>query len=169
MSDASDQVSKTLEAMRAEREQTGSRLVTGAEILYGKVKRFLKRNGDVDLLALDGEELLEELEVAYFSSGGRDVPAELREAIQQKIAARLTAAIAPRQKDPGGAPPKFNWNLVIREVMRKVSIDGVPAPGAQRAELQSHIMDFCHKIWGDNAPAENTVRAKLADWLPACM
>lgn len=169
MSDAIDRVIKRLGTLQIEREKQGVFRLSGEELLYGKAARYLKRPTiGPDQLEYDGRNLIAEFEAAYFSSGGLEMPADVREAIEHHIEASwLSSAKTPAQKDKGGAPPKFTWDIVIREVMRKVSIDGVPTPGAQRAELQRHIMDFCHQTWGDGAPGDSTVRQKLASWLPA--
>jgi hypothetical protein len=101
MSDASDRVCEKLKTLEAEREASGSpRVVSGELLLYRKTAHYL---GDAEAPARIGADLKDEWEVACFYSGGRDTPADVREALEQKIKeARDAGATTPAQKDPWG-------------------------------------------------------------------
>ena len=64
-----------------------------------------------------------------------------------------------KKKPSGGRPEKFHWDLFWIELV-KVALhpDGLP----ERKELHKRMMEYCTGIWGDDAPGESTVRAKLA-------
>jgi hypothetical protein len=160
MSDASESVSKALEALQASREQTGSLLVTNEELLYRRVVRFCRLPNMTDIHA---EELLDVLGAAYFRSGGQPVPAVLLDAIEAKLE-EARAASGAAQKNRGGHPGKFDWRPFAREIIRIANTpDGLP----ERAALQRIMMDWCHAQWGDDAPAENTVRGMIAELYPS--
>jgi hypothetical protein len=148
MSNASDAVSKRLKALQAEREEQGSLRPTGEEIFYRRVERFLSRSrGDV---ALDGEELLEELKVAYFSWGGRDVPTEMRVAIEAKIQQARAANAELRSTNKGGRPPKYEKMDLWWAAFRAFYVGDIKT----QRDMRSHLRGWAGENWYDQ-PAAN--------------
>ena len=74
------------------------------------------------------------------------------------------ARVGPDQnpRGAGGRPPKFEWRLFDREMLRIANLDGLP----NRAELQRRMLDFSHLTWGDDAPGDSTVRERIAGLYP---
>jgi hypothetical protein len=69
------------------------------------------------------------------------------------------AASADRTINKGGRPPKIDWVNFDGEVVRIANTpDGLP----ERPALHRHMMDFCSRVWGDDAPADSAVRDRLA-------
>jgi hypothetical protein len=60
-------------------------------------------------------------------------------------------------RNRGGRPPKFEWDLFRAEVTYYADLNNLP----DRRTLHQYMMDYCNKMWGDSAPADSTVREKL--------
>jgi hypothetical protein len=156
MSNASDRVCAKLEALEAEREASGSpRVVTGELTLYRKTKRYLRSsNNDVEAIENQGAELTETWEVACWNSGGRDMPADVREAIEQKIK-EARAVVPVQKKNPGGRPLIHDWDAFWIEIIRIALIDELP----DRPEMQRQMLAW----WRERPrrPEESEIRKRL--------
>ena len=156
MSNASDRVCAKLEALEAEREASGSpRVVTPELRLYRKTKRYLDRSGnDVEAVENEGAELIETWEVAYWDSGGRDMPTDVREAIEWKIK-EARALVPVQKKNPGGRPLIHDWDAFWIEIIRIARMDELP----DRPELQRQMLAW----WRERPrrPEESEIRKRL--------
>jgi hypothetical protein len=75
------------------------------------------------------------------------------------VRAEIPNALPPDLlKQPGGRPPKFNWDLFWIEITRYADTEGLPV----RSKLHRHMMEYCAEQWGDKSPGDSTVRVKLA-------
>jgi hypothetical protein len=122
--------------------------------------------GEMDALASEAEDLIEEFQRGYFDpSGDHPRTAEVRRRIVAKLQEANRAYPREARSNKGGAPAKYNWDEFLDEVVRIANtIDGLPT----RAELQRRMMEFCSTRWGDDVPGESTVREKLAPFASLC-
>jgi hypothetical protein len=68
-----------------------------------------------------------------------------------------------RRRNSGGRPEQFNWLVFDREVVRLANTpDGLPS----RRDLMKHMLDWCTREWGDEAPGVSTVRERVAGLYP---
>jgi hypothetical protein len=89
----------------------------------------------------------------WLATQGLPVPPEFKTAMPSDIEP------LPYPKRRGGRPPKFEWDLFWCEVVRVADTpDGLP----ERIKLHKHMLEYCSKKWGDDAPADSTIREKLA-------
>jgi hypothetical protein len=128
------------------------------DILRNKTNDFIQRrlspSTDIKDLIREAKELIEEWEYAYF---GWPEAADARQAILAKLeSARAAALDAP--KNTGGRPVRFEWAAFWAEVVRiAITPEGLP----DRPNLQRQMVNWCAEKWGDEVPADATIRNQL--------
>jgi hypothetical protein len=98
--------------------------------LIRRARRFLS-TGEAD------GSLLDDLESFYRRKGGQDVPAGWCEAIEAKRTA------APKKKNGGGRPPKYDWLDISFELMRRANDpDGLRTREQIRQIVNEYIVSW---------------------------
>ena len=80
-----------------------------------------------------------------------------REDLDRLWPSTYTANSRPSARNPGGRPLKFDWVEFLIEVISVANTpDGLPDK-SDKHELASRMLDWCHQVWGDNAPSQTSV------------
>jgi hypothetical protein len=76
------------------------------------------------------------------------------------------SAAEPHRTSPAGSKRKFDWDLVVAEVMRRVDLDGRPS---NVREFTRKILGWCNSEFAEkNIPPEQTMRARITKWVSRC-
>lgn len=92
------------------------------------------------------------------ASAGSEPDSAAAPIVQDDVVASSVAA-----KHRGGRPSPYNQDAFKKEIVRLANTpDGLP----DRAALFSHMADWCAENWGDNIPADSTIRNWIAKVYP---